>query len=72
MSVKMECPLKWNVQKRHFFWMASLTQIGMSLKLEWVSNLKVTKIGMSLKLVCNSNWNVTQIGMSHQLDFRSN
>ena len=53
----------------------SVTQNGMSLKVEchsnWnvthiecLSNLNVTKIVMSLKLECHTNWNVTQISVS--------
>ena len=49
-----------------------VTQIGMSLKLDYHSNWSITQSGMSLKLEFYSNWNFSQIGTSLKLERHSN
>ena len=60
MSLKTECPSKWNV-----------TQNGIPLNMECHSKKNVTKFGMSLKMECPSNWNVTQNGISLKMKCHS-
>ena len=41
----------------------NVTQIGMSLKIEFYSKWNVNQSGMWLKMECHSKWNVAQSGM---------
>ena len=49
----------------------SVTQNGMSLKMDCHSKWNVSQNGMSLKIECHSKWNVTQSGMSFKMECHS-
>ena len=70
MSLKLECHSNWSATKIEIPLKLYVTQIKISLNLEFHLHWNVTQNGMSLKLKCHSRWNVTQIGMSLKVDVK--